>query len=844
MNRFFVLSAVTLAGISPLAHAQDALFAELSIPASSASVGQFAAGDVDGDGDLDFVAAALVAIGNDNILVMTQGSGGNFTTTSAFNTGVNVRDVQLVDMNGDGVLDVVFAGDGALVESVSVALGNGDATFGPTTSFAVWADPADHALDDINGDGALDGATPSATGGRITVRLGNGDGTFQARTDYVVGDSPAAIATGDVNGDSNVDLVVANEGSNSLSILIGDGNGSFTAAAPVALSTPPSDVGLGDFDGNGTLDLAVGSVSPNTSITLLGNGDGTFGAALSVDLGDFARAVTVVDVDEDGLDDVATLIGLGDIGVRRSSGAGTFENPARLSAPGLTTDLAVADMTGDGDLDLVVIGELVFGFGSAVAVLEGNGRGAFRASYSGDDGCSDVGFGDLDGDGIPDMVLVNEFSDNLSVFPGVGNGFFDAAFVIAVNDRPSSLALDDLNGDGDLDLVLSQPNASGTVDILFGDGAFGFSAPTLLTPLGSPWTTITTDVENDGDADIVAVSLGSSTLNVFLNDGSGAFTGPTVLATSTNPFDLVAGDMNGDGFDDIVVCTTQSARADVFLNEGDGTFASVAAYSAGARGSAIDVGDLDEDGDLDVVISNDVGASSVTVLLNNGDGTLAAPINLASGGNSSSGVAAADFDDDGHLDIAVAHGSSLTNPVIDAVTVLLGAGDATFAAPDEYYITSFPRRLTRFDVNGDGVADLAAPGFGDSVDILISQHGPWTNLGFALAGEQGLPKQVGEGTLIGGDTFIFTLSDARKDAFASHIVGFSQVNAPFKGGVFVPAPFLINAGIPTDATGDLVLTGPWPTGASGIVLFLQFVIADPAAVKNFALSNAVRAEIP
>lgn len=152
---------------------------------------------------------------------------------------------------------------------------------------------------------------------------------------------------------------------------------------------------------------------------------------------------------------------------------------------------------------------------------------------------------------------------------------------------------------------------------------------------------------------------------------------------------------------------------------------------------------------------------------------------------------------------------------------------------------------------GLGTKDIAFGPGGDlfvswiTADKVLRITKPWTNLGFALAGSAGLPALAGTGALAGGDPVSLDLSSARPSAPVALIIGFSQLNAPFKGGTLVPANNLLIAGLLTSPGGTLSLPSTWPVGLpSGLSFYFQEWITDPAGPKGFAASNGLRATTP
>jgi hypothetical protein len=832
-------AALSLVLSAPAQAGDDLVFPTISLV--PASVGRtLDVGDMNEDGLTDIITTALSGIDAEDVVVMLADGFGNYDPEPAFVVGHIIRRLRMADLDADGHLDMILAVDGVGLEVVAVHFGVGDGSFSGSSFIALSAGPNDLDVADLDGDGDLDLVIPMLFSSRVSVALNNGNGNFGTATEFLAGTTPRLSAVGDVDGDGTLDLAVANNSTGAVSVLLGDGLGSFGSPSTLAVGGSPDDVEFGDVNGDGDLDLAVGHAGLGEVTVLLGNGDGSFGSTKSVPFPGATVSLEAVDVDEDGFADLVAMAGgTSSAVVRLSLGDGSFGPPDQHVLFG-SQDLRVVDVTSDGDVDLVGNGQVFF-LSSAVAVREGRGDGSFGHFHKGTDGCSDVQFDDLDNDGIDDMVLVNEFAHDLTVYPGTGNGFFGGGVNHAVGDDPNAVAIADYDGDGNLDLALAQETfAPGTISILFGDGAFGFTAPVAIGVGSNLRTLKSDDVDLDGDADLLVTSRNDNTFLVLRNDGSGSFGPPDVYATTDFPYDLKLGDLNGDGLTDAAV-STEIGVAHVYLAIGGGAFNGPLSFAVGTAGDGLALGDVDGDGDLDLAMTEPGG---VNVAYNTGAGLFTGATLFATGGFNSDGVVIADFDRDGLADLAVSNGSAGSEPGGDAVAFLKGDGTGSFALGVESLVSNLPRRLTGHDLNGDGALDLAAPGFGDSVALLINRRGPWTQLGNALAGVKGLPRQTGEGTLVAGEPFLFTLTDARPNAITAHILGLTAVNAKFKGGVFVPTPDLINTPLNTDADGTATVAGNWFPGLSGFSFWLQFWHADPAGVKNFAASTALRADVP
>jgi agmatine/peptidylarginine deiminase len=138
--------------------------------------------------------------------------------------------------------------------------------------------------------------------------------------------------------------------------------------------------------------------------------------------------------------------------------------------------------------------------------------------------------------------------------------------------------------------------------------------------------------------------------------------------------------------------------------------------------------------------------------------------------------------------------------------------------------------------------------FHDYVSVTVTWRATpavWTDVGNALAGAYGEPLLVGNGALAGGDQLVLTMSGALENAPATLFVGLTRIDAPFKGGVLVPAPDLLVPGLVTDAGGNLVLSSTWPVGLpSGFTTHLQYWVNDPVGPVGLSASNGVSAIVP
>lgn len=357
------------------------------------------------------------AIGNG-----TFGGATSWTMTSGQWNGV-----ALGDLNNDGILDMVTAGTDAVAGYVAVKLGTGNGSFGAATLYAAEGTSSNAVcIGDVNGDGILDLVSAGYSGGGFasrgyaTVRLGTGDGSFGAATSYASefssNSSSKALALGDLNGDGILDLITAGvDGmTNSMHVRLGIGNGTFGAVTSYTGDTDDAfGVALGDLNGDGILDVVTvgGDGGAGAASVRLGRGNGTFGAATlyTTDTG-ISEAVRLGDLNGDGILDLVTVgsdgVSSGSVTVRLGTGSGSFGAARSFVTEDSSSEaLSLGDVNGDGILDLITSG-----YDSSsrhVHISLGRGNGTFQAagSYTGDTGGSwAVALGDVNGDGVLDLV--------------------------------------------------------------------------------------------------------------------------------------------------------------------------------------------------------------------------------------------------------------------------------------------------------------------------------------------------------------------------------------------------------------------------------------------------------
>jgi hypothetical protein len=337
----------------------------------------------------------------------------------------------------------------------------------------------------------------------------------------------------------------------------------------------PAAVVAADLNGDGQLDLLTANHSSSTVGVLLGTGTGSFGslALYSTGAGSFPSSLAVADVNGDGHPDVLTANSLlNTVGVLLGTGTGTFANRTDYST-GATSNpnsLAITDMNADGKPDV-----LTANTGSnTVGVLLGTGTGGFGAvaTYATGSlsGPLSLAVADVNGDGQPDVLTASSTADAVGVLLGTGQGSLGAAtpYALGSNSQPFAVAVADVNGDGQLD-VLTANSGTGTAGVLLGTGTGRFGAVRTYStgPASQPLGLAVADVNGDGHPDVLAATGNAPTVCLLLGTGTGSFGAATTYSAGPNsyPHNLTAADVNGDGQPDVLTANTGNNTAGVLL---------------------------------------------------------------------------------------------------------------------------------------------------------------------------------------------------------------------------------------------------------------------------------------
>ncbi|MEA5570640.1 FG-GAP-like repeat-containing protein [Calothrix sp. UHCC 0171] len=251
-----------------------------------------------------------------------------------------------------------------------------------------------------------------------------------------------------------------------------------------------------------------------------------------------------------------------------------------------------------------------------------------------------------------------------------------------------------------------------------------FAAPINFTAGEAPWALSIGDINGDGEQDLAVANYISNNVSVLLGNGDGTFANPINFTAGDGPSGVSIGDINGDRQPDLVVTNFNGNNVSLLLGNGDGTFAAPTNFTvaSGSMDTArVTIGDINSDGKQDLAIVNYI-SSKILVLLGNGDGTFAAPTELTAE-NAPAAVSIGDINGDGKQDLAVAkygYYGDTSVPNSNHISVLLGHGDGTFAAPINFTAGDGPEGISIGDINGDGKQDLAVANYkSNNISVLL-----------------------------------------------------------------------------------------------------------------------------
>ena len=370
-------------------------------------------------------------------------------------------------------------------------------------------------------------ALAAIAGSALPAAAGTTDG-FAGAVNYAAPQRPTISATGDFDGDGDIDIAATTDNPERVSLLRNNGGGAFQPGTAWGFATGtgsgPQDIAARDWDGDGDLDLIVVLQDSNTLRIYLNNGSGTFAAGASVNVGDGAQGLSIADIDGDGDTDFAL--------VNRPTGTGR------------------------------------------IVINIGGGQFSTFTLVGGEDLRTST-LGDFTGDGRPDFAFAIHDERLIRVYRNDGTGGFGNPFDLFQGNfvRPEGVHSADIDGDGDTDLLVSNSDDALAFNFVTvwrnpGGGA-ALTGPFNYQTQGlDPGALLAEDLDGDGDLDVVTPNVTSATLSILSNDGTGVLTlSQAPLATGGHPDHVSAGDFDGNGTLDLTVTNRDADTMGVYMNQ-------------------------------------------------------------------------------------------------------------------------------------------------------------------------------------------------------------------------------------------------------------------------------------
>ena len=698
------------------------------------------------------------------ITVLGQQSGGSaldLRVPQRFQTGLNVADSAMADIDGDGNLDLAVVNAASIGTATTTLLfGTGDGGFAPPIVLPTDAVGSTIAVGDLNNDGRPDVVVATYIENVLIVFLNQGNRQFsgpvftQDLTEHNGEYLDLAIA--DFDGDGTNDVVgLQDQSGQRLRFFHADAQGRLTVFAlfsqgPFPDSSYGSKIAVGDVNGDHRPDVVWFDDDTNgywDMFFIYGQPQGTpLSRVRAWPLQASVLAAQIVDVDNDGDNDIV-MIGGGIDGalrvLRNDNTRWTVLPGMQVESPFPPNDLTVADFNNDGKKDLAVLHGSVYHSGVMVGIRYGVGDGTFiEGKYYATSKSKYIFSGDLNHDNKTDILTVAAFpmeNAPTSTTLGVSNNTcsvllnedlrgFKAPLVALWG--PNFIDRGDFNEDGQLDMVSSWAttwNAESGADVSINDRAGGFFEDVHYPSPANLRDMKAGDFNGDGHADAVTAHSWGNTrkLAVYLGNGSGSLGTPVVSSITQAVSKIVVADFNRDGKDDVLI-VDENSDGYCMLSVGDGNFVTapgspIPLANTGETIPAVDVNG-DQIPDL-VTVSQFTNLNATKIWIGDGTGRFSQlPTTLPALGY----VVAGDFNGDGKVDLAGTTPSVGTLPpwrTDIAITGFLGDGNGGFSGSFSQNIPDYSNYRTASSIE---TADFDLDGFDDIA--MIQPHNVFGNL--------------------------------------------------------------------------------------------------------------------
>jgi len=703
------------------------------------------AGDLDGDGKADLLTTNGGFSGGNTISVLRNTSPGfmspfDFASSANFATGSSPSSAVIRDLDEDGKPDVAAGISSGVSVFRNTSTGAGSISFAGKADLSGGNAAQSISIGDLDGDGKADLVVANGGIGINTVSAwrntssGPGSISFATSLDFSTGTSPGSVSMGDLDGDGLVDLAVANGGEITISILknVSTGTGiiNFGDNVEISAGSGQESISIGDMNNDDKPDLVITKssqisalknvIQPTPLISSFTPESGPAGTSVTISGGDF---------------DVTPANNIVYFGALQA----TVDNASK-------TNLVVTVPIGATYQPITVLTDGMQAYSSKPFVLTFTGDDtsinpdAFSSNWHHNTGERPVSisFGDFDGDGKVDLAVANGNEDSVSIFRNISNtpGSINLESQIKIQSglAPISVSVGDIDGDGLLDLITAN-YAGNTISVLRNNstdpGSISFEPKNDFTTEALPWAACIGDIDKDGKPDIAVTSIANSSMSVFRNTSTGigsiSFAPKDDFTTGESPTSVSIGDLDRDGKPDLAVANTNSNTVSIFRNKS--VIGSISLYgkndfTTDTSPRSVSIGDLNGDSKLDLAIANASGMLSVLRNISSSPGSISFASRVSyTAGDGAVFVANGNLDGDGKVDLAVANLDDNTISLYSNTS--LGSSSVSFADKIDFITGNGPSSVSIGDLDGDGRPDFVVTNInGDSISVFRRQIKP------------------------------------------------------------------------------------------------------------------------
>ena len=619
----------------------------------------------------------------------------------------------------------------SLMLLMSVALVYGQPSF-TASDIATSADGAQGVfVADMDGDGDMDIVSASDNDDAISWYENNGaaDPSWTAADIATNADGAYGVFVADMDNDGDLDIVAASTNDDAISWYENDGaaNPSFSAADIATNADGAASVFVADIDSDGDLDIV--SASANDDAIAWYENDGAANPSWSssdiATSADGAKSVFVADMDGDGdLDVVSAAYGDDTIAWYENDGGSDPSWTARDIASSADAGFGIfaADMDGDGDMDIVSAS----GNDDAIAWYENDGdanpswTAADIATTA--DGARSVYVADIDRDGDLDIVAASYEDDAISLYLNNGNTdpSWSASDVATSADGAHSVFVADMDNDGDMDIVSASSEDDAIAwyeNTTAAPGTPSFSAADVATSADGAQSVFAADMDSDGDMDIVSASYNDDAIAWYDNNGNSdpSWSASDIATSADGATSIYAADVDGDGDMDLLSSSFSDDKIVWYENNGSQSFTAHSISTSADEAFSVYAIDLDRDGDMDV-LSASSDDHKIAWYENNGSESFTAH-NITTSANYARDVYAVDVDGDGDVDVLSASTGD------DKIAWYENNGSQSFTAHSISTSADGAKSVYAIDLDKDGDIDILSASYNDDKVAWYENNG-------------------------------------------------------------------------------------------------------------------------